>query len=206
MKTYNLEFKFWKINVDPLKEKEVNKVIWILSQSRHVQDINHVGFGELSFDELKDNNHLCPIVEEQMSFNRRKTNCAIFDIHLTRGTNFYDKLFLYHSNNKRVGNWGYVLYNTKTKKSKHVYFIYDDLNDLISHINKSLNAMMRNDDFTMAHFNKKGIVKGIVKNEYTDWTNGHLLLNDWCAKTMEDLPKVAIDKAVYRSNKKFIEM
>lgn len=206
MKTYNLEFSFWNINVDPLKEKEINKVIWILSQTRHVQDISHVGFGELTFDEINDERHWHPIVEEQMCFNRRKSNCAIFDIHLTRGTNFYDKLFLYHSNNKRIGNWGYVLYNSKTKKSKHTYFIYDDLNDLISHINKALNTMMRNDDFSMGHYEGRGKIQGIQKFDNTSWLTGYLHVNDWCRKEFEDLPKIFVDKLVYRNNKKFIEI
>lgn len=207
MKTYNLKFSFWRINVDPLKEKEINKVIWILSQSRHAQDISHVGYGELTFDDFHDEQHWNPIVEEQMCFNRRKSNCAIFDIHLTRGTNFYDKLFLYHSNNKRIGNWGYVLYNSETKKSKHVYFIYDDLNDLISHINKALNAMMRNDDFTMNCYENRGKIKGILqKTDNTSWLTGLLKVNDWCRKEYEDLPKIFVDKQVYRSNKKFIEI
>lgn len=206
MKTYNLEFSFWRINVDPLKEKEINKVIWILSQSRHVQDISHAGFGELTFDEINDEQHWHPIVEEQMGFNRRKSNCAIFDIHLTKGTNFYDKLFLYHSNNKRIGNWGYVLYNTKTKKSKHIYFIYDDLNDLISHINKVLNAMMRNDDFSMGYYESQGKIQGIQKFDNTSWLTGHLLVNDWCRKEYDDLPKIFVDKLVYKNNKKFIEI
>lgn len=206
MKTYSLEFSFWKINVDPLKEKEINKVIWILSNTRHVQDICHVGFGELTFDELHDEQHWHPIVEEQMTFNRRRSNCAIFDIHVTRGTNFYDKLFLYHSNNKRNGNWGYVLYNSNTKKSKHVYFIYDDLNDLISHINKSLNRMMRNDDFSLKHYESRGYIEPNVKFDSTNWLTGHLNANDWCRLDMKELPKIFMDKKVYRNNKRFIEM
>ena len=40
MKKYNLKFEFWNINVDPIKEKEANKIIWILSQTRHVKDIS----------------------------------------------------------------------------------------------------------------------------------------------------------------------
>ena len=40
MNKYNLKFEFWNINVDPIKEKEANKIIWLLSQTRHVKDIS----------------------------------------------------------------------------------------------------------------------------------------------------------------------
>ena len=50
MKTYNIKFDFWKINVDPLKEKEINRLIWIIGQSRHVCDIEFATFGEMKFD------------------------------------------------------------------------------------------------------------------------------------------------------------
>ena len=114
MKKYNLKFGFWNINIDPIKEKEANKIIWILSQTRHANDISFANYAEITFD-LKDDKHWNPIAEDQMVFNRRKSNCMVFDIHLTRGVDYYDKLFLYHSNNKRISNWGYVLYNTKSR-------------------------------------------------------------------------------------------
>lgn len=205
MEKYNIKFDFWNINVDPIKEKEANKIIWILSQSRHVKDISFINYGEISFD-VDDDKHWNPIVEEQNSFNRRKSSCMIFDIHLTKGTNYYDKLFLYHSNNKRTGNWGYVLYNSETNKSKHVYFIYDDLDDLITHINKALNSMMRNDNFSMGHYESKGKIIGINQNTYKNWLTGFLSVNDWCRKEYTDLPKIFEDKLDYRNNKRFIEM
>lgn len=205
MKKYNLKFGFWNINIDPIKEKEANKIIWILSQTRHVKDISFANYAEITFD-LKDDKHWNPIAEDQMVFNRRKSNCMVFDIHLTRGVDYYDKLFLYHSNNKRISNWGYVLYNTKTGKSKHTYFIYDDLNDLIGHINKALNLMMRNDDFSMAHYESRGKVTGIDKTEYINWLTGNLRINDWCRKEYNDLPIVTVDKSLYHNSKRFIEM
>ena len=205
MKKYNLKFGFWNINVDPIKEKEANKIIWILSQTRHAKDISFANYAEITFD-LKDDKHWNPIAEDQMVFNRRKSNCMVFDIHLTRGVDYYDKLFLYHSNNKRISNWGYVLYNTKTGKSKHTYFIYDDLNDLIGHINKALNSMMRKDDFSMAHYESRGKVTGIDKTEYINWLTGNLRIHDWCRNEYNDLPIVAVDKSLYRNSKRFIEM
>lgn len=205
MKKYNLKFGFWNINIDPIKEKEANKIIWILSQTRHANDISFTNYAEITFD-LKDDKHWNPIAEDQMVFNRRKSNCMVFDIHLTRGVDYYDKLFLYHSNNKRISNWGYVLYNTKTRKSKHTYFIYDDLNDLIGHINKALNSMMRKDDFSMAHYESRGKVTGIDKTEYINWLTGNLRINDWCRKEYNDLPIVTVDKSLYRNSKRFIEM
>ena len=91
MKKYNLKFEFWNINVDPIKEKEANKIIWILSQTRHVKDLSFANYGEMTFDP-NDDNHWKPIVEHLMVFNRRKSNCMVFDIHLTKGIDYYDKL------------------------------------------------------------------------------------------------------------------
>lgn len=208
MKIYNIKFDFWKINADPLKEKEINKIIWIIGQSRHVYDISFENFGEMKFDEEVDSNHLFPIVEEHNEFNRRKSNCAIFDIHVQHGTNFYNKLFLYHSNNKRVGNWGYVLLNTETNDTRHTYFINDDLNDIILHINKILNKMTRNESTKFEDLlkkeNKSYNING--KTQYLHPITGHLLINDWCRKVFADLPYINVDPEIYRSNKKFIEV
>lgn len=201
-KKYNLKFDFWKINCDVLKEKEVSRLLWILSQSRHVKDISLDGYGELSFDEEKDPNHLSPIVEMMSGFNRRKSNVIVMDIHIEKGTTFFDKMFIYHSNNKRVGNYGFVLYNTKTKDHRHQYFIYDDLNDIIQHINKALNRMQRGDD---GKFRVKESLGSTKKSEYLD-RDGKLLVNDWCRVVYTDLPKIAVDKQVYRNNKSFIEI
>lgn len=208
MKTYNIKFDFWKINVDPLKEKEINRLIWIIGQSRHVCDIEFTTFGEMKFDNETDPNHLLPSVEEQESFNRRKSNCAIFDIHVEHGTNFYNKLFLYHSNNKRIGNWGYVLLNTETNETKHAYFIYDDLNDIIIHINKLLNKMQRNESTKFDSITQKtnAAYPKEEKTKYLHPITGHLLVNDWCRKIFSELPHIAVDPEIYRSNKKFIEL
>lgn len=199
---YSIKFDFWKINVDVLKEKEASKLLWILSQTRHVKDISLHGYGCLTFDEEKDPDHLSPSVEMMDGFNRRKTNVIVMDIHMERGTTFFDKMFIYHSNNKRIGNYGYVLYNTVTKEHRHQYFIYDDLNDIIQHINKALNRMQRNDD---GKFHIKENSGGEKKTVYIG-RDGKLLVNDWCRVMYTDLPKVAVDKQVYRNNKSFIEM
>lgn len=199
---YNFNFDFWKINVDVLKEKEVNKILWILSQSRHTQDISLNGYGTMTFDEEKDPDHLHPSIEMMDAFNRRRSNVMVMDIHMKNGTTYFDKMFIYHSNNKRIGNYGFVLYNTVTKDQRHQYFIYDDLNDIIQHINKTLNRMQRNDD---GKFRIKEHLGGVEKTQYIG-RDGKLLVNDWCRIQYSELPKIAVDKQVYRNNKSFIEM
>ena len=66
--------------------------------------------------------------------------------------------------------------------------------------------MMRKDNFSMAHYESRGKIVGLDKSDYTNWLTGHLSVNDWCRKEYADLPKIFVDKLVYRNNKKFIEM
>lgn len=190
---YKLNFEFWNINVDNLKEKEINKITWILSQSLQSKNISLYKYGELKFND-DDIHHYHPIVDEQEVFNRRKTNCAIYNMNLS----IYDKLFLYHTNGKKVSNYGYVLYNSKTKNTKHRYFISDDLNDIIMHINRDLSALEVGDDFTMFHRKEVITNVGYKKTRYTRWNDGRLDLNDWARKEMSDLPIVFKSKAIYR--------
>lgn len=195
---YKLKFDFWKIDCDVLKEKEMNKIIWILGQSRHGRDISFKSYGELLFIG-SDTNHLKPVVTSMDNYHRRRSNVMIMDIHMTKGTTYYDKLFLYHSNNTKIGNYGYVLYNSKTKQCKHQYFIYDDLNDLIQHINKALNKMARNE--TDGFPPKK--MCSLEKNVYID-NNGLLMVNDWCRRVYPPLQTIFVDKEVYRDPKSFV--
>lgn len=201
MKKYNLEFGFWHINVSQLKEKEINRITYILGQSRHVKNISFAGYGECTFKEDDDVTHWHPIVEELPAFNRKHSNIAIYDIHVEGGNGRFDKMFLYYSNNTRMSNWGYVLYNTKTKEQKHKYFVYDNLADIILHINKELNKILRHET---GHFDDTPLT-GVKKNVYLT-RQGMLACNDRYRKDMEDLPIVAVTKEVYRNTKSFIEM
>jgi len=201
MKKYNLEFLHWKLNVSQLKEKEINKIIYVLGQSRHVKDISFYCYGECTFSPEDEDTHWHPIVEELPTFNRKHANMAIFDVHVVNGSGQYDKLFLYHSNNTRISNWGYVLYNTKTGEQKHKYCVYDDMFDIIMHINRELNKIQRHEDGKMHDEPYKGIYKNVFMRR-----NGTLALNDRYRKDFEDLPIVFVSKEVYRNNKSFIEL
>lgn len=199
MNTYNLNFLHWRLNVSPLKEKEINRVKYILSQSRHCRNISFRGYAECVFGEGDEETHWKPIVTELESFNRRRANMAIFDVHVYDGNDRFDKLFLYYSNNVRISNWGYVLLNTKTGEQKHKYCIYDDMFDLIIHINRELNKIQWHDD---GKFHDEP-EKGVVKNVYTKY-DGLLALNDRTRVDMPELPQVAVSKEFYRNNKSFI--
>lgn len=201
MNTYNLEFLHWRLGVSQLKEKEINRIIWVLSQSRHCQDISFSCYGECTFSEEDKETHWHPIVTEGEAFNRKHSNAALFDVHVKEGNDRFDKLFLYHSTGVRLSNWGYVLFNTKTGEQKHKYCITDDLNDLIIHINKELNKIQRHEDGT---FNDKSFV-GIHKNVY-ETREGMLDLNDRTRKLYDDLPSPILTKEIYRNNKSFIEL
>ena len=58
----------------------------------------------------------------------------------------------------------------------------------------------------MAHYESRGKIVGLDKFNYTNWLTGYLNVNDWCCKEYADLPKIFVDKLVYRNNKRFIEM
>lgn len=200
MDTYKIKFGFWKINVSPLKEKEINKIIYIVSQSRHCQDISFEQFGNMYFDEENDPNHWNPLVNTQDAFNRRNTTCAIFDVHPQNGFDQFNKMFLYKTHGSRINNYGIVMYNTKTGESSHQYFIYDDLYDIILHINKILNRLDRKEstDWTKA-FKPSKYEK---KTEYLNPITGMLQVNDWCVRTYPELPLVAgKNNSVYRMDK-----
>lgn len=197
--TYNLDFWHWRLNVSPLKEKEINKVIYILGQSRHAQDISFNCYAECTWAEGDEETHWHPIITELDSFNRRRANIAVFDVHVHDGNDRFDKMFLYYSNNVRISNWGYVLYNTKTGEQKHKYCIYDDMFDIILHINRELNKIQRHED---GKFHDEPET-GIIKNEYLQF-DGRLALNDRTRVDMPPLPNVFASKEVYRNNKSFI--
>lgn len=199
MNTYNLNFLHWRLNVSPLKEKEINRVKYILSQSRHCKDISFRGYAECVFGEGDEETHWNPVVTELESFNRRRANMAVFDVHVYDGNDRFDRLFLYYSNNARISNWGYVLLNTKTGEQKHKYCIYDDMFDLIIHINRELNKIQWHDD---GKFHDEPMT-GVVKTVYTKY-DGMLALNDRTRVDMPELPNVSISREFYRNNKSFI--
>lgn len=141
MEEYKLEFEFPHINVSTLKEKDCNKLLLSIGGSRHVKNIWLNGYGELKFDN-DDNMHYYPTFIPSEKFNRLKTNCMEFGINVNGGDGKYDRLFLYHTKGNHINNYGYVMYNTKTGKQKHKYFVYDNLADIVQHINKELNAIL----------------------------------------------------------------
>lgn len=138
---YNLKFGFPYIYPSTLKEKDCNIVRACIAGSRHSHNIKFNSYGILNFSD-DDKQHLNPTYEANEKFNRLRTNCVEFAINVKGGDGKYDRLFLYKSKGHHINNWGYVMYNTKTCKQKHKYFIYDNIADIILHINKELNAML----------------------------------------------------------------
>lgn len=189
---YKFNFDWWKIEVSNIKEKELNRLITVINGSRHVKDISFEGTGVLSFE---DEYHYHCVVDPLENFNRVKSNVAIFNVHPENGYDLFDKMFVYYSKGKRTNNWGIVMFNTKTKEQRHLYFINDDLFDVVMHINKQLNHLNRKENGKC----KKNKIIGIVHTDYVD-CNGHLLLNDWCVRTYPDLP------FVYSKNNKTYRM
>ncbi len=200
--TYNLEFTHWRLQVSQLKEKDVRRITWILGQSRHVRNISFHGYGVCTFNEGDEETHWHPVVEEQETFNRKRSNVAIYDIHVEGGNGLYDKLFLYYSSNSRFPNWGYVLYNTKTKEQVHRYCIYEDIADVISHINRDLNKILWHVDY----YEKGKPFTGVCTRDDNVDINGLLKQNDRFVFKYAELPQVYVDKQTYRNRKSFIEI
>lgn len=191
---YKFNFDWWKIEVSNLKEKELNRLVHIINNSRHVADVSFAGTGTLSFE---DEDHYHVIVNPLETFNRVKSNVAIFNIHPESGYDLFDKMFVYYSKGKRVNNWGIVMFNTKTKEQRHLYFINDDLFDIVMHINRQLNKLSWKDDGKCKEVKQVGI-------ETTEYVgrDGLLLLNDHTCKVYPDLPIVeGRSRAFYREGR-----
>lgn len=73
-------------------------------------------------------------VEDTEKFVRGKTNCMIYNLTKNKyNPGIYDKLIIYYNAVSRDTQWyGYILYNTETKKLMHKYYI-DYVDDKLYH-------------------------------------------------------------------------
>lgn len=136
---FEFEFRHWNFNPANFKKKQMMILLGVIEGSRLGKYFKFSGYGNISFND-EDTAHKCPIIEMQEKYNRNKTNVLVFDMPVTDRNidGLYDKMFLYQTDFPHIPNYGYVLYNTKTKKTNHIFYIDYDINDLTISLNKSL--------------------------------------------------------------------
>lgn len=159
MEVFNIKFNMPYIEADVFKQKHYGILLATIGNSRLSEYMHFDGPGLITFNE-DDRQHNNPIVTLMDKYNRLKTNCLVYSLpENTSNMGYYDKLFIYYSAGSKISYYGYVLFNTKTNKNEHIYFIDDDYNDLTRCLNQSFNRMY--DETLYAYYGKKyDAVKG----------------------------------------------
>lgn len=141
MEEFNIEFNMPYIGVDTLKQKHYLVLTSTIGCSRLREYMKFEGPGLIVFadDDIK---HCHPTVTLMDKYNRLKTNCLIYSLpENSSNMNYFDKLVIYYSAGSKISYYGYVLYNTKTGKSEHIYFVEDNYNDLLRCLNQTFNRL-----------------------------------------------------------------
>ena len=121
MKEYILALDIPYLEFDTYKEKSALSLQLLIKGSRISEHISFCGYGTADF---VTTNHQEVKVEITDTFKRGKTNCIIYNLIPTKyNPGIFDKVFIYYSVTGNSTFYGYVLYNTKTKKHSHKYCI-----------------------------------------------------------------------------------
>ena len=133
-------------NADNFKQKEAMYLNTLIGSSRLSNDMQFDGYGSMTFDE-EDTQHGTAILQwtdengEPMPYSRKNSSCLVYTLKKTdHNPGTFDKLFLYHTmSHSGTGLWyGWIAYNTHTKKYTHRFFIDHDPQDLMHALNKWL--------------------------------------------------------------------
>lgn len=153
MESFNIKFEMPYIGTDTLKQKHYSVLITMIGNSRLRECMKFEGPGLISFED-DDTKHWHPIVTLMDKYNRLKTNCLIYSLpENPSNMGYFDKLVIYYSTGSKISYYGYVLYDTKTDKSEHIYFIEDNYNDLLRCLNQTFNRLY--DKTLYDHYGKK---------------------------------------------------
>ena len=151
---YKFEFERYFLDTDNFKHKQVYNILGIISGGRLREYMRFFGYGNISYDP-EDKEHRYPTVTELDKFNRLKTNCLIFDLSYNPLNNGkYDRCFIYNTIGHQIGGYGFVLYNTKTGKLSHKYFIEYTYDGLCQALTKSFDSLIR-DELWINYYGKK---------------------------------------------------
>lgn len=159
MKTYNLEFNMPYIDVDNFKQKPMSILISMITNSRLGEHMVFEGTGNITF-ESKDVKHYKPIVTVLDKYNRLKSNCLVFHLPITTcNRRYFDKLVIYYTAGSKIPSYGYVLHNSKTGKSAHIYCLdYDNIN-LLKCLNQTFNTLYNREIYDY-YTKKNDAIKG----------------------------------------------
>ena len=124
------------------KEKPMGMLVNAIKIARLSDYAKVYKYANITFD---DEQNFYMNVELMDSFKRGKTNGLVLDVLKDNKyyDGSYDKVIIYSQEFKNTSFFAYVLYNTETKQSKHIYGF--DRNDglLISKIYESLTNVYR---------------------------------------------------------------
>lgn len=153
MESFNIKFEMPYIGTDTLKQKHYSVLTSTIGCSRLREYMKFEGPGLISFSD-DDTKHWHPMVTSMDKYNRLKTNCLIYSLpENPSNMGYFDKLVIYYSAGSKISYYGYVLYDTKTDKSEHIYFIEDNYNDLLRCLNQTFNRLY--DKTLYDHYGKK---------------------------------------------------
>ena len=136
---YDFELGVHYVEFDNFKQKQVAILRNVIEGGRLILDLKFNCYATITIDP-EDSHHIHPHIEETEGFNRLKTNCLVYDM-LTTDANrgFYDKCFIYQTvGAKGNGFYGYLLYNSETKKLTHIYYIEREEGALCRRLNKTI--------------------------------------------------------------------
>lgn len=134
---YKFNFDVWKLDCDPFKDESLcSKIINTIRYSRIGKHVGFDTYADLTFEGEDADKHWHPIVRTTETFNKKKTNCIVFNMDADNEHGF-DKMFLYRSTHAS-GQYGFAFVNTSTNYVYHRYYISDDIAYLISTLNQAI--------------------------------------------------------------------
>lgn len=147
MNSYEIELNVPYVYFNNFKQKQTYNIQQVIGGSRLNFYMKFTGFGLITetkvgpaFKNIK--------IEKQEKFNRIRTNCMIFDLienDVNKG--YYDKCFIYSDNSGKSGFYGYILYNTTTGRTDHVYNINKESIDICKRLKKSFLLQIHHDKY-----------------------------------------------------------
>lgn len=145
---YDFDLDVHYIEFDNFRQKQVTMLKYIIGGSRLMFDMKFNCYATVTFDN-DDTHHLHPHITETETFNRLKTNCLVYDMPVTSANKgYYNKCFIYQSiGPKGNGFYGYLLYNTESKKLNHVYYIEREEGALCRRLNKTISLFRHRDKY-----------------------------------------------------------
>lgn len=141
---YDLTLEWFYFDLAKLKESQVYKIKALIAGSRIGEQMNFCSYAKAYF-EPEDIKHSHLIVEPMENYDKNKVNCLIFDLKYNcQNSGFYNKIFIYMNQLKEM-YYGYVLYNSETKKCNQKAMIDQQEDYIINNLTKDYFTMFNQD-------------------------------------------------------------